>query len=84
MTPTSISGKEVMLSEAGILSREVAAAVGSAFNTLTERLKKHEASLEDLVRETLRPEAKMVAGRKLVSCGRANGRGRNRTATRQR
>ena len=40
--------------EAGLLSRETSAAVGSAFNTLTETVKKHEPSLEDVVRETLR------------------------------
>ena len=44
--------------EAGLLSREATAAVGSAFNTLTETVKKHEQSLEDVVRETLRPMLK--------------------------
>jgi cell pole-organizing protein PopZ len=44
--------------EAGLLSREATAAVGSAFNTLTETVKKHELSLEDVVRETLRPMLK--------------------------
>jgi len=44
-------------SEAGLLSRE-ATAIGSAFNTLTETVKKHEPSLEDVVRETLRPMLK--------------------------
>jgi cell pole-organizing protein PopZ len=43
--------------EGGLLSRE-APAVGSAFNTLTETVKKHEQSLEDVVRETLRPMLK--------------------------
>ena len=37
--------------EAGLLSREATAAVGSAFNTLTETVKKHEPTLEDVVRE---------------------------------
>jgi cell pole-organizing protein PopZ len=57
MTSTSTSGQEARaerLSEAGLLSREATAAVGSAFNTLTETVKKHEPSLEDVVRETLR------------------------------
>ena len=44
--------------EAGLLSREATAAVGSAFNTLTETVRKHEPSLEDVVRETLRPMLK--------------------------
>ena len=38
--------------EAGLLSREATAAVGSAFSTLTETVKKHEPTLEDVVRET--------------------------------
>ena len=46
------------LTEAGLLSREATAAVGSAFNTLTETVKKHEPTLEDVVRETLRPMLK--------------------------
>ena len=41
--------------EAGLLSRQATAAVGSAFNTLTETVKKHEPTLEDVVRETLGP-----------------------------
>jgi len=45
-------------SEAALLSREATAAIGSAFNTLTETVKKHEPSLEDVVRETLRPMLK--------------------------
>jgi uncharacterized protein len=44
--------------EGGLLSREATAAVGSAFNTLTETVKKHEPTLEDVVRETLRPMLK--------------------------
>jgi uncharacterized protein len=40
---------------AGLLSREATAAIGSAFNTLTETVKKHEPTLEDVIRETLRP-----------------------------
>ena len=44
--------------ETGLLSRKATAAVGSAFNTLTETVKKHEPTLEDVVRETLRPMLK--------------------------
>ena len=44
--------------EVGLLSRQATAAVGSAFNTLTETVKKHEQTLEDVVRETLRPMLK--------------------------
>ena len=44
--------------EGGLLSREATAAVGSAFNTLTETVKKHAPTLEDVVRETLRPMLK--------------------------
>jgi cell pole-organizing protein PopZ len=51
MTSTSTS----RVAEAGLLSREATAAVGSAFNTLTETVRKHEPTLEDVVRETLRP-----------------------------
>ena len=58
MTLTSTSREEARVKpipEAGLLSREATAAVGSAFNTLTETVKRHEPSLEDVVRETLRP-----------------------------
>jgi cell pole-organizing protein PopZ len=41
-----------------LLSREATAAVGSAFNTLTDTVKKHAPTLEDVVRETLRPMLK--------------------------
>jgi cell pole-organizing protein PopZ len=44
--------------EAGLLSHEATAAIGSAFNTLTETVKKHEPTLEDVVREALRPMLK--------------------------
>jgi cell pole-organizing protein PopZ len=44
--------------DAGLLSREATAAIGSAFNTLTETVRKHEPTLEDVVRETLRPMLK--------------------------
>ena len=44
--------------ETGLLSRQATAAVGSAFNTLTETVKKHELTLEDVVCETLRPMLK--------------------------
>jgi uncharacterized protein len=43
---------------AGLLSREATSAIGSAFDTLTETVKKHEPSLEDVVRDTLRPMLK--------------------------
>jgi cell pole-organizing protein PopZ len=46
------------MSDAGLLSREATAVIGSAFNTLTETVKKQEPSLEDVVRETLRPMLK--------------------------
>jgi cell pole-organizing protein PopZ len=62
MPSTSTSDQEARakrLSEAGLLSREATAAVGSAFNTLTETVKKHEPSLQDVVRETLRPKLKL-------------------------
>jgi hypothetical protein len=51
MTSTSTS----RAAEAGLLSRDTTAAIGSAFNTLTETVKQHQPSLEDVVRETLRP-----------------------------
>jgi uncharacterized protein len=44
--------------EAGLLSREATTAVGSAFTRLSETAKKHEPTLEDVVRETLRPMLK--------------------------
>ena len=44
--------------EAGLLSHEATAAIGSAFNTLTETVKKREPTLEDVVREALRPMLK--------------------------
>jgi cell pole-organizing protein PopZ len=54
MTSTSTS----RVADAGLLSRDATAAIGSAFNVLTETVKKHEPSLEDVVRETLRPMLK--------------------------
>ena len=59
--------------EAGLLSREATAAVGSAFNTLTETVKKHEPTLEDVVRETLRPTLKSWLDENLPQRGRADG-----------
>jgi uncharacterized protein len=53
--------------EAGLLSREATAAIGSAFNTLTETVKKHEPTLEDVVRETLRPMLKSWLDQNLAS-----------------
>ena len=53
------SGEEVGAKPgAGLLSRETSAAIGSAFNRLTETAKKHEPTLEDVVRDTLRPMLK--------------------------
>ena len=46
------------VTEAGLLSREATSAVGSAFSTLTETVKKHQPTLEDVVRESLRPMLK--------------------------
>jgi len=46
------------VSDTGLLSREATAAIGSAFNTLTETVRQHEPTLEDVVRETLRPMLK--------------------------
>ena len=54
MTSTSTS----RVAEAGLLSRDTTAAIGSAFNTLTETVKQHQPSLEEVVRETLRPMLK--------------------------
>jgi uncharacterized protein len=61
MISTSTFGEEARtkpIPEAGLLSREATAAIGSAFNTLTETVKKHEPSLEDVVCDTLRPMLK--------------------------
>jgi cell pole-organizing protein PopZ len=58
LTPTEPRTSGEPIPEAGLLSCETTAAVGSAFNTLTETVKKHEPSLEDVVRETLRPMLK--------------------------
>src|SRR6516165_8926532 len=54
MTSTST----LRVAEAGLLSRDATAAIGSAFNTLSETVKQHQPSLEDVVRETLRPMLK--------------------------
>jgi uncharacterized protein len=61
MISTSTFGEEAKAKptpEAGLLSREATAAVGSAFNTLTENVKKYEPTLEDVVRDALRPMLK--------------------------
>ena len=61
MISTSTFGEEARakpIPEPVLLSREATAAVGSAFNTLTETVKKHEPTLEDAVRDTLRPMLK--------------------------
>ena len=60
-TEPRTSGEEAgtkLIPEAGLLSPKATAAVGSAFNTLTETVRKHEPTLEDVVRETLRPMLK--------------------------
>jgi cell pole-organizing protein PopZ len=54
MTSTSTS----RVAEAGLLSRDATTAIGSAFDTLTETVKQRQPSLEDVVRETLRPMLK--------------------------
>ena len=41
-----------------MLSPKATAAIGSAFNTLTETVKKHEPTLENVVCEALRPMLK--------------------------
>ena len=64
--------------EAGLLSREATAAVGSAFSTLTETVKKHEPTLEDVGSRNATPHAEVVAGRKSAALGRADGAGGNR------
>ena len=52
-------------------------AVGSVFNILTETVRKHEPTLEDVVGETLR-HAELMAGRNCPR-GLADGAGRSRT-----
>jgi uncharacterized protein len=42
-------------SGAGLLSREATAAVSSAVNRLTQNVKRHAPTLEEVVREALRP-----------------------------
>jgi uncharacterized protein len=44
--------------EARLLSSEATAAADTAFNTLTQTVMEHEPTLEDVVRETLRPMLK--------------------------
>ena len=44
--------------EAGLLSHEATAAISSAFNTLTETVKKHQPTIEDVVHEALSPMLK--------------------------
>jgi uncharacterized protein len=60
-TEPQTSGDEAgpkSIPEDGLLSRKATAAVGSAFNRLSETTKKHEPTLEDVVRDTLRPMLK--------------------------
>jgi uncharacterized protein len=49
------SVKLVTTTEAGLLSREAAGAVISSISRLAENVKKREPSLEEVVREALRP-----------------------------
>ena len=57
--PSSRQPPEVIpASGHGLLSSEATAAIGSSINALTETVKKHEPTLEELVRETLRPMLK--------------------------
>src|SRR4029079_7044510 len=61
MISTSIFAEEAKAKptpESGLLSREATDAVRSAFNTMEETVKKPEPSLEDVVRDTLRPMLK--------------------------
>jgi len=58
LAPAAESQSSHDKTDAGLLSRETTAAIGSAFNRLSETAKKHEATLEDVVRETLRPMLK--------------------------
>jgi cell pole-organizing protein PopZ len=44
--------------DAGLLSREASAAVSSAVNRLTENVKRHQPTLEDVFRDALRPVLK--------------------------
>ena len=44
--------------EAGLLSHEATAAISSAFNTLTETVRKHQPTIEDVVHEALSPMLK--------------------------
>ncbi len=65
--------------EAGLLSRETNAAVGSAFSTLAHAVRKQNSqTLEDLVRETLYPPADILAGRQFARLGRTHGTDGNR------
>ena len=57
-TPTQPWNSSEEAAEPGLLSRKATAAVGSAFHSLKETAKKHEPTLEDVVRETLSPMLK--------------------------
>jgi cell pole-organizing protein PopZ len=52
------AGPKPKLDEAGLLSRETTDAVGLAINRLAENVKKHEPTLEEVVRDALRPMLK--------------------------
>jgi hypothetical protein len=82
MTSTSTSREEARVKpipEAGLLSREATAAVGSAFNTLTTNCEEARAVTRGCGSRNASPHTEVMAGRKLAPRGRAYGRGRNRT-----
>ena len=64
--PRAFGEKTGAKPEAGLLSPKATAAIGSAFNTLTETVKKHEPTLENVVCEALQSHAEVMAGRKLA------------------
>jgi hypothetical protein len=77
---TSIAGSQQANDrgpEAGLLSSEASAAVDTAFNTLAQTVKKHQPTLDDVVRALL-PMLKSWFGRKFAELGRADGAVRNR------
>ena len=82
MISTSTFGEEAKSKptpEAGLLSREATAAIGSVFNTLTETVKKYGADTGGCGSRNASSHAQVVAGRTLAQFGGTNGRGRNRT-----
>ena len=51
---------------AGLLSRKATAAVGSAFNRLSETARKHEPTLEERSSRNSSPHAQILAGREFA------------------